>query len=139
MKQTWTLNKNRTKLINAFEKKCYEYHGVNPERKQKLRYFRNKAKIKLFRKYKNTPNTGDISTRREKMKGQRNRGRRNRSWEMDVEDWMGASVWRVGRTAEDRLMYGKIRQGSTVRKRISERDEIVYLATFNSKFLHFNI
>ena len=26
------------------------------------------------------------------------------SWEKDVEDWIGASVWRVGRTAEDRLM-----------------------------------
>ena len=23
------------------------------------------------------------------------------SWEKDVEDWMGASVWRVGQTAED--------------------------------------
>ena len=23
----------------------------------------------------------------------------------DVEDWMGASVWRVGRTAEGRLMW----------------------------------
>ena len=22
-----------------------------------------------------------------------------------MDDWMGASVWRVGRTAEDRLMY----------------------------------
>ena len=40
-----------------------------------------------------------------KVKGQRNRGRPKRSWEKDVEDWMGASVWRVGRTAEDRLMY----------------------------------
>ena len=32
-------------------------------------------------------------------------GRPNRSWEKDVEDWMGASVWRVGRTAGHRLMY----------------------------------
>ena len=30
-----------------------------------------------------------------------------RSWEKDVEDWMGASVWRVGRTAEARLIYGR--------------------------------
>ena len=29
-----------------------------------------------------------------------------RSWEKDVEDWMGASVWRVGRTAEDILGEG---------------------------------
>ena len=41
-----------------------------------------------------------------------------RSWEKDVEDWIGASVWRVGRTAEDRLMYNnqKIQQGSNIRK-----------------------
>ena len=31
---------------------------------------------------------------------------------------MGANVWRVGRTAEDRLMYER-----SVRKRISEREE----------------
>ena len=28
------------------------------------------------------------------------------SWEKDVEDWMRASVWRVGRTAEDMLGEG---------------------------------
>ena len=39
-----------------------------------------------------------------KVEGQRNRGRSKISW--DVEDRMGASVWRVGRTAEDRPMYG---------------------------------
>ncbi len=27
-------------------------------------------------------------------------------WEKDVEDWMGASVWRVGRIAEDILGEG---------------------------------
>ena len=26
-------------------------------------------------------------------------------WEKDVKDWMGASVWRVGRTVEDRKMF----------------------------------
>ena len=40
-----------------------------------------------------------------KVKGQRNRGRPKRSWEKDVDDMLGASVWRVGRTAEDRLKY----------------------------------
>ena len=41
-----------------------------------------------------------------KVKGHRNRGRPKRSLEKDVDDWMGASVWRMGRTAEYRLMYG---------------------------------
>ena len=41
-----------------------------------------------------------------KVKGQRNTGRPNRSCEKDVEDWMGASVWRAGRTAEDILGEG---------------------------------
>ena len=39
------------------------------------------------------------------MKCQTNIGGPKRYWEKDVEDWMGASVWRFGRTAEDRLMY----------------------------------
>ena len=37
--------------------------------------------------------------------GKRNGGRPKRSCEKDVDDWMGASAWRVGQTAEDRLMY----------------------------------
>ena len=45
-----------------------------------------------------------------KVKGQRNRGRPKRSWEKDVEEWMGA---RVGRTAEDRLMYGRSAKAAT--------------------------
>ena len=36
-----------------------------------------------------------------KVKGQRNRRRPKRYWEKDVDDWMGASVWRVERTVED--------------------------------------
>ena len=28
------------------------------------------------------------------------------SWEKDVADWMGTSVWRVGQTAEDILGEG---------------------------------
>ena len=36
-----------------------------------------------------------------------------RSWEKDVEDWMEASVWGVGRTAEDRLMYRKSIKAAT--------------------------
>ena len=34
-----------------------------------------------------------------KVKCQRNRGRPNIYWETDVEDWMGASVWRSCRSA----------------------------------------
>ena len=47
------------------------------------------------------------------MKSQRNRGRPNRSWEKDVEAWMGASVWRVGRTEEYRLMYRRSVKAAT--------------------------
>ena len=42
-----------------------------------------------------------------------------------MEDWLGASVWRVGRT--DRLMYGRsIKAATSVRKGISEREEEVW-------------
>ena len=33
--------------------------------------------------------------------GTNSRGRPKRSWEKDVEDWMRASVWGVGRIAEE--------------------------------------
>ena len=33
--------------------------------------------------------------------GTNSRRRTKRSWEKDVEDWMRASVWRVGRIAEE--------------------------------------
>ena len=38
-----------------------------------------------------------------KVEGERNRGRPNIYLEKDVEDWMEASFWRVGGTADDRL------------------------------------
>ena len=40
-----------------------------------------------------------------KLKRRNNRGRPEIIWEKDMEDWMGKSVWRVGGTAEDQLMY----------------------------------
>ena len=43
------------------------------------------------------------------------RGSPRRSLEKDVKDWMGKtlSVWRVGRTAEDRLKYGRSVKAAT--------------------------
>ena len=66
----------------------------------------------LFRTNKKTLNTGEINTRRKcgRQKKQRNR---NRSWEKDVKDWMGASVWRSGRTTEDRLMLRRSIKAAT--------------------------
>ena len=42
-----------------------------------------------------------------KVTGQRSRGRPKTYWEKDLEDWVGASAWRVGRTAEDRLTHSR--------------------------------
>ena len=58
-----------------------------------------------------------------KVKVQRNRGISNRYLEKDVVDWMRASVWRVGRTAEDRRMYIRSVKTVTSDKPISERVE----------------
>ena len=41
-----------------------------------------------------------------------------------MDDWMGASVWRVGLIGKDRLM-NKIHQGSNFRKRISGRERVL--------------
>ena len=72
--------------------------------------FKKRKTIKIFRTYQKTLEKLILE---EKVTGQRNRGRPKRSWEKDVEDWMGASVWRVGRTAEDRLMYGRSVKAAT--------------------------
>ena len=41
-----------------------------------------------------------------------------------MEDWIGASVWRVGRTSGDQLMYERsVKACSNVRKRTSEKEE----------------
>ena len=51
------------------------------------------------------------------------RGRPKRYWEKDVKDWMGASVWRMGRTAEDRLMYGRFVKASTCGNESAKEEE----------------
>ena len=52
-------------------------------------------------------------------------------WEKGAEDWMGASVWRLGRTAEDRLMYGRsvktATSGNGLAKEKEGRKEHIYL------------
>ena len=62
-----------------------------------------------------------VNTKRKSEGTAKQTGGPKRSREKDVEDWMVASVWRVGRI-EDRLMHGRsaIRQGSNIRKRMSE-------------------
>ena len=52
--------------------------------------------------------------------GQGNRGRQNRSY--DMEEWMGANVGTVGRTAEDRLMYRISIKAATSGTGLIERD-----------------
>ena len=47
------------------------------------------------------------------MKGQRNRRRPTIYMEKDVKYWMEANVWREGRIAEDRLMYGRSVKAAT--------------------------
>ena len=66
-----------------------------------------KAKINYFGRIKRHQIFEKLILSEGKMKGQRNRGRSKRYWEKELENWMGARVWRVGRTAEDRLMYGR--------------------------------
>ena len=39
-----------------------------------------------------------------------------------MDDWMGASLWRLGQTAEDRLMYGRSVKAATSGNGSSERE-----------------
>ena len=56
--------------------------------------------VKLFRTYKMTPNTGEINTRTKSERPKKQRKAKKRSWEKDVEDW-------IGQVSGDRLMDGR--------------------------------
>ena len=55
-------------------------------------------------------------------------------WGKDVEDWTGSSVWRLGRTAEDRLMYTRSIKVETSKmdKKATLRTIVVLLESENA-------
>ena len=64
----------------------------------------------FFRRYRKTPNTGEMNTKRKSERPAKQRKAR----EILGEGCGGlASVWRVGRTAEDRWMYGRSVKAAT--------------------------
>ena len=105
------------KLLNYFLRVMPKLRQDSLEQKTQFRIWNTpelyqKAKIQLFRAYKNIQTLEKLILEG-KVKGQRNRGRPKRYWEKDVEDWMGARVWRVGLTEEDRMMYGRSVKAAT--------------------------
>ena len=100
-----------------------------------LEHYRTLAQINLFRTRKKTPNTGEINSRRKSERAVKQRkanailgegcgGLEGASvWRVGrtAEDILGevcgglegTSVWRVGRTAEDRLVYGRSVEAAT--------------------------
>ena len=69
--------------------------------------FIKKQKLKLFRTYKKIPNTGEINTRRKSERPKKQRRAKEILGE-GCGGLDGAGVWRVGRTAEDQLMYRRL-------------------------------
>ena len=70
-------------------------------------YFIKKQKLSYFGHIERHQTLGKLILEG-KVKRQTNRGRIKGYWEKDVEDWMGASVWRVGQTAEDQPMWRSV-------------------------------
>ena len=58
-----------------------------------------------------------------------------RTWEKDVEEWMGASVWRVGRTAEYHSDLLKIHQSSDPRIGLKKMD-CIHVLHVNTVIVH---
>ena len=86
--------------------------------------FAEKAKIRLFRTYK-IHQTLDKLITEENVKGQRNNGRINRTWEKDVEDIMGGKCLESGTNiTRSAAVWNIRRRGSNVnvRKLMSERE-----------------
>ena len=48
-----------------------------------------------------------------------------------MEDWIGASVWRLGRTAEDRLMYTRSMEAATSGNGYKQKRESLALSIVN--------
>ena len=120
--ETWTLNKEEMKRIQAFEIKCYRkvlripwttrttnievLERVNLKRPQlidkikklKLKYF---GHIKRHQSLERTIMEGDVA-------GRRGRGRPRRRWEDDIKEWLEKSVTEAGRLATDRAQYRQL-------------------------------
>ena len=125
--ETWTLSKNITQRILAFENKCYRKllniswteHRTNESvykelgveagfllrfiKQQKLRYF---GHLKRHDSLQRNVMEGMVE-------GKRRRGRPKRTWEDDIEEWMGTSVSEVGRLAQNRAQYRKSVKAAT--------------------------
>ena len=48
---------------------------------------------------------------------------------------MEASVWRMGRTAEDRLVYGRFFKAATFGNGLNEREESLYYLGYAATFV----
>ena len=119
--EAWTLSKEDSKRITAFEMRCYRkilrvswvdkmrneevLRKVNVPsnwllniiKKHKLQYFGHTKRHQTLEKY----------ILEAKVEGKRGRGRPTRRWEQDVEEWMGMRSTEVGRLAIDRVKFRK--------------------------------
>ena len=130
--EMWTLNKNRKSYEKRYGKILRVSHRTNQSIADELGAtsgtplnFIKKHKLSYFGHIKRHQTLEKLIL---KGKGRRNGGKPKRYLEKDVEDWMGAGVWRVGRTADDRLMFGRSINNSNIQKRISERDRLLNVA-----------
>ena len=77
-----------------------------------MNFIKKAAKLKLFWTYKKTPNTGEINTRRKSERPAKQRKAKKILGE-GCGGLDGASIWKLGRTAKYRLMYGRSVKAAT--------------------------
>ena len=127
--ETWTSNKTVSKIINAFEMKCYRRilrvswteHRTNESIRKELGvpegWLENyvlKLKLKYFGHLKRHEGLGRTILEG-KMNGKRTRGRPRKQWEKEIQQALGMTVTEAGRMAKDRQQYRKTIGGTTSR------------------------
>ena len=125
--ETWTTNKTITKLINAFEMKCYRRilrvswteHRTNQSIREELgvtegwlEHRIQRLKLKYFGHIKRHENLGKIILEG-MVGGKRARGRPRRRWEKDIQEILGMTTTEAGRLAGNREEYRRIIVGAT--------------------------
>ena len=117
--EAWTLSKNMTKRINAFEMKCYRKilrvswteHRTNESITNELKVTPGSLlrtikiqKLKYFGHVKRH-NSLEKLILEGKIEGKRRQGRPRRRWEDDINEWTKRTVADAGRLANDRMDY----------------------------------
>ena len=129
--ESWTMNTEIEKRINAFELNCYRRllnihytsHTTNLQvrglviqyigRHDSLLTVAKKRKLRWFGHVTRAKGTLANTILQDTVEGARKRGRPKRIWKDDIKDWTGRTMGELLRLAEDRPRWNRIVMSTT--------------------------